>query len=196
MGEWRRARTARLWLDAAVEDDVDDLHTIHADPATWSHFPSGRHMTRAQSAAMVAGDEARWTEHGLGYWSVRTVDGGPVVGRGGCSVPAWCPWWNLYYRLSPAVHARGYATELAATALKAAHAVDPDRPVIAYLLEHNVASRRTAERVGLRLAWRGPDLGNPDPDAVRLVFADREPDASLASAIRLHCEHPASRDPV
>ena len=24
--------------------------------------------------------------------------------------------------------------------------------------------------------WRGPDDGNPDPDAVRLVFLDRDPD--------------------
>ena len=54
--------------------------------------------------------------------------------------------------------------------------VAPERPVLAFLLEHNVASRRTAEKVGLRLVWRGPDDGNPDPDAVRLVFLDREPD--------------------
>jgi hypothetical protein len=26
----------------------------------------------------------------------------------------------------------------------------------------------------LHLVWRGPDVGNPDPAAVRLVYADRE----------------------
>jgi hypothetical protein len=31
-----------------------------------------------------------------------------------------------------------------------------------------------AERAGLQLVWRGPDLDNPDPDVVRLVFADRD----------------------
>ena len=58
----------------------------------------------------------------------------------------------------------------------AAHDVAPDRPVLAFLLEHNTASRRTAEKVGLRLVWRGPDDDNPDPDAVRVVFLDRDPD--------------------
>lgn len=47
-------------------------------------------------------------------------------------------------------------------------------PVIALLLEHNDASRAVAERSGLRMVWRGPDKDNPDPAAIRLVYADRE----------------------
>ena len=59
--------------------------------------------------------------------------------------------------------------------------MDADRPVVACLLEHNVQSRGRAERAGLSLVWRGPDAGNPDPAAVRLVYADRPlPDAVLA----------------
>ena len=49
----------------------------------------------------------------------------------------------------------------------------PARPVVAYLLEHNAQSRGRAENAGLSLVWRGPDAGNPDPSAVRLVYADR-----------------------
>ncbi|MDP9395948.1 MAG: hypothetical protein M3Q27_17515 [Actinomycetota bacterium] len=49
----------------------------------------------------------------------------------------------------------------------------PDLPVTAYLLEGNDRSRRTTERTGLRLVWRGPDAGNPDPCAVGLLYADR-----------------------
>jgi RimJ/RimL family protein N-acetyltransferase len=75
---------------------------------------------------------------------------------------------------------------MATRALEAAHDVAPERPVVAYLLEHNTASRRTAERLGLRLAWRGPDRPNPDPDAVRLVYVDREPSAELVTAIEAH----------
>jgi hypothetical protein len=48
------------------------------------------------------------------------------------------------------------APSWAPAALDAAHAVDPDLPVIAYLLEHNVESRGRAERAGLSLIWRGP----------------------------------------
>ncbi|MGN7247635.1 hypothetical protein ACTHQ1_07875 [Janibacter anophelis] len=39
--------------------------------------------------------------------------------------------------------------------------------------EHNHASRRVADKLGLTLQQRGPDAGNPDPAAVRLVYADR-----------------------
>jgi RimJ/RimL family protein N-acetyltransferase len=198
---WRHTRTARLLLDVAVEADVDDLHAIHADPGSWRHFPGGRHLERAQSAAMVGAGERQFAAHGLGYWSVREAAGPPgspghddadaarpVVGRGGCAVPVndeglAMPWWNLYYRLAASVQGRGYATELGRHAIEAAHDVDPDRPVMAFLLEHNEASRRTAEAVGLHLVWRGPDRDNPDPGAVRLVYLDREPDAVLSRVL-------------
>ena len=93
------------------------------------------------------------------------------------------PWWNLYYRFDQRVVGRGYATEMGEAAIAAARDVAPRRPVLAYLLEHNHGSRRTAEKLGLRLVWRGPDPTNPDPDAVRLVFLDRDPDEALVRAL-------------
>jgi hypothetical protein len=68
-------------------------------------------------------------------------------------------------------------------ALDAAHAVAPDRPVVAYLLEHDLESRGRAERAGPSLQWRGPDAGNPDPAAVRLVYADRPLDPALLEQV-------------
>lgn len=183
---WAHARTARLLLDLPTAADGPELFRLHADPAVWTHFPSGVHTDPASGPAMVAASRRQFAEDGLGYWSVREAasgNAGPVVGRGGCAVPADAPWWNLYYRLSPAVQGRGYAREVGAAALEAAHAVEPGRPVMAFLLEHNLASRRTAEAIGLHLVWRGPDLGNPDPEAIRLVFLDREPSDELVARI-------------
>jgi len=71
-------------------------------------------------------------------------------------------------------------------ALAAAGKVAPQLPVVAYLLEHNTGSRRTAERAGLQLLWRGPDVGNPDPQAVRLVYADRPVSAAVLTAFTDH----------
>jgi RimJ/RimL family protein N-acetyltransferase len=183
---WLHTTTARLWLDLPTEADVEDLHAIHSDPESWRHFPVGRHTTREQSAEMVTQSEKQFELNGLGYWSVRDRPGGAVVGRGGCTIPTGRPWWNLYYRFATSVYGRGYATEMGQRALEAAHAVEPDRPVVAYLLEHNRASRRTAEKLGMRLAWRGPDRPNPDPDAIRLVYVDREPTDELVAAIEDH----------
>lgn len=180
---WEHTRTARLWLDRPVLDDLPDLYEIHADPATWRHFPSGRHASEERTAAAIRADDERWPRDGLSFWSIRTEPAGPVVGMGGCALLPGTAWWNLYYRLSPTVHGQGYAVELAVRAIEAARDVDDERPVLAYLLEHNVASQRTAERSGLRLIWRGPDRDNPDPDAVRLVFLDREPSAALLRTI-------------
>lgn len=67
----------------------------------------------------------------------------------------------------------GYAQEVIAEAQAAAAQLRPELPVVAYLLEHNAGSKRAAERAGLHLEWRGVDVGNPDPSAVLLVYADR-----------------------
>ncbi len=143
---------------------------------------------------MVGASRRRFERDGLAYWSVRDEAGGPVVGRGGCLLPDEAlggrGWWNLYYRLDQRVLGRGYATEMGEAAIRAAHDVAPDRPVLAFLLEHNTASRRTAEKLGLRLVWRGPDDDNPDPDAVRLVFLDRDPDEVFAGEVTAQGWHP------
>jgi RimJ/RimL family protein N-acetyltransferase len=191
MSDWRHARTERLRLDEPVEDDAEALLAIHADPASWRHLPSGVVTDPAAGRTMVGASRRRFARDALAYWSVRDRDAGPVVGRGGCAVPDEAldadvtgrGWWNLYYRFDQRVVGRGYATEMGAAALEAAHDVAPERPVLAYLLEHNVGSRRTAEKLGLRLVWRGPDDGNPDATATRLVFLDRDPDDALVSAL-------------
>lgn len=183
MTDWRHTTTERLWLDQPAAADVDGLYEIHADPDNWSHFPQGRHQHRDRTAEMIGVGERQFRGHGLGYWSVRDAAGGPVVGCAGCAVADDLSWWNLYYRFAASVHGRGYAVEAARQAMAAAADVDPARPVLAYLLEHNVASRRTAERLGLRLVWRGPDAGNADAAATRLVYLDREPDTALIAVL-------------
>lgn len=185
---WRHTRSERLWLDAPSAADLDGFYAIHGDPATWTHFPSGRHASRTESAAKLDAIVAQWAADDLGYWTVRESESGPVVGVAGCAVPPGLAWWNLYYRLTVSAQGHGYAAEVAARAIEAAHSVDPERPVLAYLLESNTASRRTTERLGLQQVWRGPDRDNADPSAVRLVYVDRTPDASLTRSIAEFCE--------
>ncbi len=163
------------------------LHAVYADPAVWEHFPSGRHTDRARTAAMIAREGAGWAGHGLGSWVVRSAadPDGAVLGLAGCR---WHdgPGWNLGYRFTRSAWGRGLAGEAVTAALAAAGQVAPGLPVVAYLLEHNTGSRRTAERAGLQLAWRGRDVGNPDPQAVRLVYADRPVSAAVLTAFTDH----------
>ena len=177
----RHLQTARLRLDAVVDSDLDEHYPLMSDPGVWKHLPSGRHTSPEQTMAGIEHSVRHWATDGLGYWTARLREdlpeaglaAGAMVGTGGCAVRVGTTWWNLYYRLTPPAWGLGLAAELVTAAIDAAHAVDRDRPVIAYLLEHNAESRGRAERAGLSLVWRGPDAGNPDPAAVRLVYADR-----------------------
>jgi RimJ/RimL family protein N-acetyltransferase len=186
--------TPRLRLDAVVPDDLDEHFALMSDPDVWRHLPSGRHATPDRTMEGIWHSVDHWARDGLGYWTARlredlpgtTLRAGAVVGTGGCALRVGTSWWNLYYRFTPAAWGTGLAAELVTAAMDAAHAVAPDRPVIAYLLEHNVESRGRAERSGLSLVWRGPDAGNPDPDAVRLVYADRPVERELLDRITVH----------
>lgn len=180
--------TDRLSLRRPTDADFEAIHEIHADPRVWLHFPSLRHADPEPTTRMFARWNAAWDEMGLGTWVARLKETGEIIGAGGCTLLAGEPdarVWNLGYRLSAEHHGHGYATELALAALDAARAVSPGTPVIAYLVEHNRASAAVAEKVGLRLVHRALDAGNPDPDVIRLVYADRElTDAQRATALR------------
>ncbi|AZH77383.1 GNAT family N-acetyltransferase [Microbacterium sp. Y-01] len=174
--------TPRLRLSRPTADDLEDLFAISSDPRVWTHYPSLRHRRREETAARMAHWEESWETAGLGSWSVRLRATGELIGNGGCTLLGG-EVWNLGYRLSADHHGKGYATELASAAVERAHAVDPARPVIAYLVEHNRASARVAEKAGLALVHRTADAGNPDPSVRRLVYADRPlTGAQLAAA--------------
>ncbi|MGY2063902.1 GNAT family N-acetyltransferase [Blastococcus sp. SYSU DS0619] len=190
----RHRQTPRLTLDAVVEGDLDEHVALMSDPGVWAHLPSGRHTSAEQTMRGIRHSLGHWQRDGLGYWTARLradlpgtdLRAGDVVGTGGCALRVGTAWWNLYYRFTPAAWGTGLAAELVRAAIDAARTVAPERPVVAYLLEHNLRSRGRAERAGLSLAWRGPDAGNPDPDAVRLVYTDRDLDDGLLARVAAH----------
>jgi RimJ/RimL family protein N-acetyltransferase len=142
------------------------------------------HASREQTEAQLARQAAAWDSGGLAQWTARLHDG-TFAGIGGCSVKAGAA-WNVYYRFVPEVQGRGLATELVQAAQAAARQVRPDLPVTALLLEHNHASKAVAEKSGLQLIWRGPDVGNPDPDAIRLAYADRDVAPDVVHTLLVH----------
>jgi len=190
----RHLATARLRLDAVVADDLDEHFALLSDPGTWAHLPSGRHTSAERTLQAIRHSLGHWERDGLGYWTARLradlpgteLRAGEVIGTGGCAVRVGTAWWNLYYRFTPSAWGRGLAAELVTAAIESAHTVVPERPVVAVLLEHNERSRGRAERAGLRLSWRGADASNPEPAAVRLIYADRDLDPDLLARIAAH----------
>jgi RimJ/RimL family protein N-acetyltransferase len=168
-------RTARLELRPAAAGDLAELHALYADPAVWAADPMSRHGTVEQTAALIERCRNAWRLDGLGMWVARSsvaATAGRLVGFGGCSLRHDVA-WNIGFRLSPAYWGQGFAQEIVAAGVSAARTIRPDLPLTAYLLEGNARSQRAVERTGLSLVWRGPDAGNPDPAAVRLLYADR-----------------------
>jgi RimJ/RimL family protein N-acetyltransferase len=180
----RQVRTGRLDLRAVAMSDLDLIYGLSSDPRVWTHLPSGVHTSREQTGVQLARQAAAWDSGELAQWTARLHDG-TFAGIGGCSINAGAA-WNLYYRLVPEVQGRGLATELVQASQAAARQVRPDLPVTALLLEHNHASKAVAEKSGLQLIWRGPDVGNPDPDAIRLVYADRDVAPDVVATLLVH----------
>ncbi|WP_053386781.1 GNAT family N-acetyltransferase [Leucobacter japonicus] len=179
-----RVVTERLVLRRPVDADIDALHTINADPEGWRFFSVSEFARRAETEAQLERWAASWHETELGTWIAETVDSAEVVGYGGCTRLLGDPTanetrnhagdvWNLGYRFAVDHRGRGFATEMSRAAVAAAIAANPTLPVVAFLLEGNHASATVAEKVGLTLRHRAHDAGNPDPDAVRRVYADR-----------------------
>lgn len=176
--------TERLLLRRPVAGDLDALFAVNTDPRLWTHFPALRHTAPAQTQEAMNHWDASWDTAGLGFWAVRERGSDDVIGYAGAFLLSGRV-WNIGYRLAVAVQGRGLAREAAGAAMVWADRVDPSRPRIAYLLEHNLASAAVARAIGLELVHRAPDAGNPDPDAVRLVFADRPLSAEeLAATLR------------
>ena len=152
-GELDRVETARLVLRRPANDDLDDLHRIHGDPATWEHSPESIHTELAQSEDFLRRWLAHWRAHGFGYWAVEHE--GEVVGFGGLWLMT--DWQgrgdvlNIYYRFAPGAWGKGLASEMVAAAL----ALAPPLPVVARMRPTNEASTRVAVRAGFE---RRPEL--------------------------------------
>jgi RimJ/RimL family protein N-acetyltransferase len=162
--------TTRLSLRPMSIDDTDDLFPILSDPAGWWYEPEHGHAKLETTRGFAERASARWTTDGLSYWTARRQTDDVVVGLGGAQRHRSGS-WNLSYRIATAEQGHGYATELARAGLAVANEHDPGVAVIAWVLDHNIPSRRVAERIGL--INRGPHVDAND-GIERLAYADRE----------------------
>jgi RimJ/RimL family protein N-acetyltransferase len=176
----------RLVLHPAEDSDLGELHRLYADPEAWAADPRSRHATPVQTAALIERSPGRpggWTGSECG---ARTAPAPrrPGSWSGSAAATSGRTSRGTSASVSPVrTGGQGPAQEIIAAGVGAARVVRPALPFIAYLLEGNARSQTAVERAGLRRVWRGPDAGNPDPAAVRLLYADRRPDPSLVAVL-------------
>lgn len=149
--------------------DLDHLFAIFSDPDGWWYDPAARHVDPERTRDWLTRAASRFDTDRLSYWTVRRRDDGSIIGVGGAQRQRTGA-WNLNYRIATAHQGHGFATELASAAHTAASAIDTTVPVIAWIAEHNLPSRKVAERVGLTNYGLALD---PSDDQPRLAYADR-----------------------
>jgi RimJ/RimL family protein N-acetyltransferase len=167
---FRASPAERLALRVPEPADLERLFDLYSDPQVWGPDPLSQHEDPAQTERMIGNWRTAWDRDGLGIWTA--WDGDEFVGIGGCFVRYGVA-WNLGFRLRPGCWGRGYAQEISTAAIFAARQRRAELPITAYLVEGNDRSLRAVERTGLHRVWRGPDAGNPDATAIRLLYSDQ-----------------------
>ncbi|MFG6415677.1 GNAT family N-acetyltransferase [Roseateles sp. DC23W] len=146
--------TRRLVLRPPRSSDLDLLMALYADPAVTrfcaAATPHGRQATEAQLQAWLA----HWQTHGFGHWAIAEREQpDQLIGFGGLMHRSVADHSGLflYYRITPQAWGRGLASEMAQYAMAQAFEQRREGSVVAAVLPSNAPTRKTLERLGLRL---------------------------------------------
>ncbi len=150
--------TGQLILRRFTEDDVDNLVELDSDPAVMRYLNGGIATPREQVEREILPRFLSYDERyeGFGVWAAIEKSSGAFIG-----------WFSfrphdesrpneveLGYRLRRAVWGKGYATEGARALIRKGFAELGVQRVTANTYEHNSASRRVMEKVGMTLVRR------------------------------------------
>lgn len=143
--------TARLFLRRMTAEDTDELLLIFSDPRVMASF-DGQLFDRAQMELWVQRNLEHQERHGYGLFSVVLKESGALIGD--CGLEHMDvrgePEVELGYDLRSEYWGRGLATE-AAAAVRTFAFDELDLPRLVSLIRpSNAASRRVAEKVGMR----------------------------------------------
>jgi RimJ/RimL family protein N-acetyltransferase len=145
--------TTRLLLRRFTAADVDHLYHLDSDPEVMRYLSGGTPTPRAVIAGEILPRFLREYERheGFGYWAAIEKATGEFVGwfafhprNGGNPREV-----ELGYRLRKAAWGKGYATEGALALIRKGFTDQGVRRVRATTYEHNAASRRVMEKLGM-----------------------------------------------
>jgi RimJ/RimL family protein N-acetyltransferase len=157
-------QTQRLLLRQPTDDDRSLYHShfTHPEVERWLRPAPLPPFNSGALDELVEGDQAHWSDHGFGPWVLIEKDSERFAGRGGLH---WTTvedkaMIELAWSVEPALHSRGYATEMATEAIEWAREMRVEE-LIALVLPANVSSRRVAEKAGCEPAGEVDHAGLP-----------------------------------
>ncbi|RQO62411.1 N-acetyltransferase [Paucibacter sp. KBW04] len=158
--------TNRLLLRQPAAADLAAIFEIHADPITNRFNPGGPMRSTQEAEALLQGWLAHWQAQGFGYWAIASREQPEqLLGFGGIMAkPSLGPTGlNLYFRFRPQAWGQGYASEMALAALALAFEQLYAPAVLAVVRPANMPSRKTLERIGMRLKGSLADVPGQPP---------------------------------
>jgi RimJ/RimL family protein N-acetyltransferase len=146
-----------------TDDDLDAMAGLLGDPSVMAFYPAPK--TRAEAQAWIHWNQDNYAEYGYGLWIIETHEGDFL---GDCGLT----WQEINGRqeLEVGYHVRadrqgqGLATEAAMACRDYARSMIGVDHLVAIIHPDNVASRRVAQKLGLR--FEELDANAVDPPRV------------------------------
>lgn len=142
----------RLILRVPTEDDFAALYAVHADPATNLYNPGWKKPTEEEFMESLKKIIEHHDKYGFGYYSLVDKDDNKVFGLCGLRHTSIRgeEYLNLYYRIATSKTRQGFVKEAAGKIIESVlKETDNKYRIVALTLKDNIASRKTAESLGL-----------------------------------------------
>jgi [ribosomal protein S5]-alanine N-acetyltransferase len=144
------AATARLRLREFRRDDLDELAAMFGDPEQMRFYPRPR--SHDETSDWLARNEASYTEHGYGFWRIEELETSLFLGY--CGIRPLeldgRPATEIGWHTKKTSWNRGIATEAAKAVRDLAFTRHSRSELVALVPPAHVASRRVAEKIGMR----------------------------------------------
>ncbi len=148
--------SSRLLLRPFKPEDFESMAMFYASEVS---RPYGGPCSREEAWRKFAVYSGHWVLRGFGPWALETKDSGQFVGLCGMWFPEGFPEPEISWALIPGQHGKGYATEAARRALRAAYEDFGWKTAVSVIATDNAASHAVAQRLGAkqesRIDFRG-----------------------------------------
>ena len=155
--------TERLFGRRPEPGDLEDWVRIFTDPRVDEDLWPAELRTADKVRAMLESSIAHWDRWEFGPWTVIERAGDRIVGRVGLehTTKFGRPEVELEWFVDPDVWGRGYATEMAVEAVRAAFTSLGIDELISYTVPENAASRAVMEKLGMTYERDVENAGMP-----------------------------------
>jgi len=146
-----RVETARLQLEPFDDSHYDGLRVMDSDASVMRYISNGVVKTPEETRETIARVQARWQQYGFSWWAIKEKASGAIVGAACLQHLAnvdGAP-LEIGWRLAPAHHGKGYATEAAQAIVAFAVENVGATYLVAVADPENTPSQRVMQRLGM-----------------------------------------------